>query len=38
MNLIIKNLLKSRKIFDWIRWNFYRYKWFSIMRFDWSYQ
>jgi len=30
MNLSIKNLLKSRKTFDWIRWNFYRYKWFSI--------
>jgi len=30
MNLSIKNLLKSRKTFDWIRWKFYRYKWFSI--------
>jgi len=30
MNLSIKKLLKSRKTFDWIRWNFYRYKWFSI--------
>jgi len=30
MNLSIKNLLKLRKTFDWIRWNFYRYKWFSI--------
>jgi len=30
MNLIIKNFLKSRKTFNWIRWNFYRYKWFSI--------
>jgi len=24
MNLSIKNFLKSRKTFDWIRWNFYR--------------
>jgi len=24
MNLSIKNSLKSRKTFDWIRWNFYR--------------
>jgi len=30
MNLSIKNFLKSRKTFDWIRWNFYRKKWFSI--------
>jgi len=30
MNLSIKNFLKSRKTFDWVRWNFYRYKWFSI--------
>jgi len=30
MNLSILNFLKSRKTFDWIRWNFYRYKWFSI--------
>jgi len=30
MNLSINNFLKSRKTFDWIRWNFYRYKWFSI--------
>jgi len=30
MNLSIKNFLKSRKTFDWIRWNFNRYKWFSI--------
>jgi len=30
MNLSIKNFLKSRKTLDWIRWNFYRYKWFSI--------
>jgi len=30
MNLSIKNLLKSRKTFYWIIWNFYRYKWFSI--------
>jgi len=30
MNLSIKNFLKSRTTFDWIRWNFYRYKWFSI--------
>jgi len=30
MNLSIENFLKSRKTFDWIRWNFYRYKWFSI--------
>jgi len=30
MNLSIINFLKSRKTFDWIRWNFYRYKWFSI--------
>jgi len=30
MNLSIKNFLKSRKTFDWIRWNSYRYKWFSI--------
>jgi len=30
MNLNIKNFLISRKTFDWIRWNFYRYKWFSI--------
>jgi len=30
MNLSIKNFLKSRQTFDWIRWNFYRYKWFSI--------
>jgi len=30
MNLSIKNFLKSRKTFDWNRWNFYRYKWFSI--------
>jgi len=37
MNLSIKNFLKSRKTFDCIRWNFYRYKWFSIMRFGWSY-
>jgi len=22
MNLSIRNLLKSRKTFDWIRWNF----------------
>jgi len=22
MNLSIKNFLKSRKTFDWIRWNF----------------
>jgi len=33
MNLSIKNLLKSRKTFYWITWNFYRYKRFSIMRF-----
>jgi len=25
MNLSIKNFLKSRKTFDSIRWNFYRY-------------
>jgi len=30
MNLSIKNFIKSRKTFDWIRWNFYRYKWFPI--------
>jgi len=30
MNLSIKNFLKSRITFDRIRWNFYRYKWFSI--------
>jgi len=24
MNLSIKNCLKSRKTFDWIRWNFYK--------------
>jgi len=30
MNLTIKNFLKSRKTFDWIRWNFYRYEWFTI--------
>jgi len=30
MNHTIKNFLKSRKTFDWIGWNFYRYKWFSI--------
>jgi len=30
MNLSIKNFLKSRKTFDWIRWNLFRYKWFSI--------
>jgi len=30
MNLSIKNSLKSRKTFDLIKWNFYRYKWFSI--------
>jgi len=30
MNLSIKNFLKWRKTFDWFRWNFYRYKWFSI--------
>jgi len=30
MNLSIKNFLESRKTFDWIRWDFYRYKWFSI--------
>jgi len=30
MNLSIKNFLKSRKTFNWIRWNFFRYKWFSI--------
>jgi len=30
MNLSIKNFPKSRKTFVWIRWNFYRYKWFSI--------
>jgi len=26
----MKNFLKSRKSFDWIRWNFCRYKRFSI--------
>jgi len=30
MNLSIKNFLKSRKTFNWIRWNFYRYLWFYI--------
>jgi len=30
MNLSIKNFLKSRKTFVWIRWNFYSCKWFSI--------
>jgi len=30
MHLSIKNFLKSRKTFDWISWNFHRYKWFSI--------